>query len=474
MKKISCIIPAYNEEKAIGNVLSIVIPLLGKYLHEIIVINDGSNDETKEILTKFSQITLIEHERNEGKSKSVADGIRESTGDYIFLLDADLKFLKEINIVELIDPIERGISAVSISYRKNSWPLFPFKKIDYLSGERILPKSYLMNTINEMSLLTSYGLEVFINRIIINNNLDIVVVQWPNVENNFSQNKRGWIKGIKTIIKVWSNILSTISLFEMYYQNIKLTELIKDYTSENKNTNLKISLIIPAYNEEKYIDDCLSCAINNSAGQFYEIIVVNNKSTDNTSEIVKKYPEVKLVYENNKGLTFARQRGYLESTGEILAYIDADTKIKRGHYERIVNEFSKNEKLACISGPHEYYDINKFYQFISKIFWLVIAYPTYKIVGYMVIGVNFAIKRSVLEKMNGFDTSISFYGEDTDIARRASLYGKVKFSPNFGIPTSGRRIIDHGFLHLSFIYIFNFVSEVLIHKPITQNYKDIR
>jgi hypothetical protein len=389
------------------------------------------------------------------------------------LLDADLKFLSEKDIIDLIDPVENNTSQVSISYRKNSWPLFPFKKVDYLSGERILPKSYLMEKIEQMSLLPSYGLEVFINRIIIKNKLSLKVVHWVNVENNFSQDKRGWFEGIITIIRVWFNVLCTVSIFEMYYQNIKLEKLMSD-NLDLQQKDFKISLVIPAYNEEKYIDNCLKSAIKNSNGKFYEIIVVNNASTDKTAEIVAKYPEVKIVYENNKGLTFARQRGFLEAKGDILAYIDADTMMSSGHYEKIIKEFNKNEKLVCFSGPHEYYDIKRFHQFLNKIFWIILALPVYKVVGYMTIGVNFAIKKEVLEKMKGFDTSISFYGEDTDIARRAHEYGKVKFSINFGIPTSGRRISDHGILKSLVVYVSNFVSEVVLKKPVTKEYKDVR
>ena len=133
MKKISCIIPAYNEENGIENVLNVAAPLIGKYLSEVIVVDDGSSDNTKQIVKKFPTVHFIEHEINKGKSRSVADGIKASKGDYILLLDADLKFLNEKNIIDLIDPIENEVSSVSISYRKNSWPLFPFKKIDQVS-----------------------------------------------------------------------------------------------------------------------------------------------------------------------------------------------------------------------------------------------------------------------------------------------------------------------------------------------------
>ena len=100
--------------------------------------------------------------------------------------------------------------------------------------------------------------------------------------------------------------------------------------------------------------------------------------------------------------------------------------------------------------------------------------PVYWLVGYMATGANFAIRRDVLEQMNGFDTSIEFYGEDTNIARRAHAYGKVKFSPSFVMYLSGRRLNKQGIYKTAGIYIMNYLSEVIFHKPSTQKYKDFR
>jgi glycosyltransferase involved in cell wall biosynthesis len=227
MKKISCIIPAYNEEAGIGPTLDVVSKLVGRVLHEVIVVDDGSIDRTKNIAKNYL-VTLIENETNIGKSKTVARGIEASSGDYIFLLDADLKNLSKENIIDLVTPIQDGTAEMSISYRKNAWPLFPFKKIDYLSGERILSKSLLFPALSEIKKLTSYGLEVFINRIVIKENMKIAVVPWLNVENVFNQDKRGWLSGTMVVIKIWLNVLSTVSLFEMYYQNIKMIRLINN------------------------------------------------------------------------------------------------------------------------------------------------------------------------------------------------------------------------------------------------------
>src|ERR1035437_5497290 len=149
--------------------------------------------------------------------------------------------------------------------------------------------------------------------------------------------------------------------------------------------DFKISLIIPAHNEEKYIGTCLEHAIRNSNGKFFEIIVVNNASTDKTAEIAKSYPGVRVVYEEHKGLTRARQRGFIESRGNILANIDSDTRMPPNWIEQAIDEFKKDKNLVCLSGPYIYYDVSKLKFFLVKIYW-ILAMPVYWIVGYMATG----------------------------------------------------------------------------------------
>src|ERR1035441_7653186 len=102
---------------------------------------------------------------------------------------------------------------------------------------------------------------------------------------------------------------------------------------QKHNTMPRISLVICAHNEEKYIASCLEYAIQSSGwgrlhykrDGFHEIIVIDNASTDRTKEIAEKYPNVRVVREEKKGLTRARQCGYLNAKGDVLAFIDADT-----------------------------------------------------------------------------------------------------------------------------------------------------
>ncbi len=238
---------------------------------------------------------------------------------------------------------------------------------------------------------------------------------------------------------------------------------------------MKISLIIPAYNEEAYIGACLDAAQKAAGSQFFEIIVIDNASTDRTSEVASTRPGIRVVQEDKKGLTQARQRGYVEAKGDILAYIDADTRMPQGWYETLVKEFTQQPQLACLSGPYIYYDAPRWQQLLVKYgWWYLLAYPTSLVIGYMAIGGNFAIRREVLDKMSGFDTTIAFYGEDTNIARRAHEHGRVQFSPTFVMYTSNRRLQGQGFWTTGWLYLKNFLSEVVLHRPSTQAYQDIR
>jgi len=234
-----------------------------------------------------------------------------------------------------------------------------------------------------------------------------------------------------------------------------------------------ISIIIPAYNEEDYLPACLDAVMEHVAGLAMEVIVVDNNSTDGTRAVVERYPGVRYVFEPVKGITRARQRGFLTATGDILAYVDADTRPPAGWIEQILAQFGARKDLACLSGPYSFYDLSGFRNAMSS-GWFIAARPLYLLTGYMMVGGNFAIGRDVLEKMGGFDSSIEFYGEDVDIGKRAKKYGKVLFSNTFVMPTSGRRMTKQGFARIAGIYLVNYLSIVFRGKPSHTNYLDVR
>jgi len=237
---------------------------------------------------------------------------------------------------------------------------------------------------------------------------------------------------------------------------------------------MKISIVVPAYNEEKYIGDCLQSIIANGTGDILEIIVIDNASTDGTAAVAQKFPGVRVVAEPQKGLTRARQRGLIEAKGDLIAYLDADTRMPPGWAAIVEKEFTRYPKMVSLSGPFHYYDLPPAKRFLAEGLWALTAMPTFWMIGFMVLGANFVAKREALLQIGGFDTTIAFYGEDTNIAWRLSKVGTARFDMHFFIIGSGRRLIEEGIVRTFWRYAMNYLSTALYHKPLTQPYNDIR
>jgi len=244
---------------------------------------------------------------------------------------------------------------------------------------------------------------------------------------------------------------------------------------------MNISVIIPAYNEENYIGDCIRSVLKYAPENLAEIIVVNNASTDKTAEVASQFPKVRVVSEPQKGLTKARQRGLQEARGDILAYVDADNRIDSGWFNVLNREFGNNPRLVGLSGPY-YYNFPEPKSRLVKVWrrsWLNLWYWfVYTISGsrkgYVFHGGNFAARKQTLEAIGGFDTSIEFYGEDTNIARRLREAGDVRFVRDFWVSSSTRRFVSEGLVVTGVRYLANYLSEIFLKKPVTKSYKDIR
>jgi cellulose synthase/poly-beta-1,6-N-acetylglucosamine synthase-like glycosyltransferase len=244
-----------------------------------------------------------------------------------------------------------------------------------------------------------------------------------------------------------------------------------------------ISFVIPAYNEEERIAFCVSSiksSINslNDKSIETEIIVVNNASTDSTKEILSKINYVKVVDESRKGIVWARRAGFLASKGDIIANIDADT-LMTPKWLKTAIEYFKDPNLFALSGPSSFYDSPKYINFFVIIFYFA-GYCFDKInkllfhSGSMFQGGNFLVRRSALNAIGGFDTSIEFYGEDVDIGRRINKIGKVIWTFKLPMKTSGRRFVKQGLIKTGIIYLMNFMWITLLGKPFNKEHIDVR
>ena len=106
-----------------------------------------------------------------------------------------------------------------------------------------------------------------------------------------------------------------------------------------------ISVIIPIYNGEKYIEKCLSSVLKSESKE-YEIILVNDGSTDDTEKICKKYEtenkNIKYIYQNNSGVSTARNKGILISEGKYLLFLDCDDYLLNNWFEECHEALSAN------------------------------------------------------------------------------------------------------------------------------------
>ena len=264
---------------------------------------------------------------------------------------------------------------------------------------------------------------------------------------------------------------------------------------------MRLSFVVPAYNEEAYLPACLESILDQTRTLppgTAEIIVVNNASTDRTRDVALSYPGVLVVDEPRKGLTFARQAGFAASTGSLIANVDADSRLTPHWVSNVLATFAAADasfqahptlrthgrtanakRLAALSGPVLYYDLTPRQRLFVHIFYLT-AWITYAInryllrVGSMVQGGNFVTSRAALEAIGGFNTAISFYGEDTDIARRLNAVGEVRFTFALKMFSSARRLKSEGMLTMAARYSINYFWTIFLERPFSSEYADIR
>lgn len=216
-------------------------------------------------------------------------------------------------------------------------------------------------------------------------------------------------------------------------------------------TSLRISVVIPVYNEAQHLAACLAAIANQTVAP-YEVIVVDNNSTDQTVQIARQYSEfVRLLFEPRQGVVFARDTGFNAAGGDIIGRVDADTIIDANWIANIQQIFS-TAAVDAISGSVHYYDVS--YPEISGKLDLFFRQRLANKLGSEVFlyGANMAIRRNVWLKVRSSLCRQSGIHEDFDLAiHTQSIDKKVTFDKRLHAAVSLRRF-DSGFLaFLSYI-----------------------
>lgn len=158
-----------------------------------------------------------------------------------------------------------------------------------------------------------------------------------------------------------------------------------------------ISFIIPCYNEEKTIAHCIKSILSeiNREKIEAEIIVVDNKCTDDTASIAAKLGVI-VIQEPTKGVVWARQKGYKQAKYDLIANIDADSYITNG-WLKVALDNIKDNNVVAITGPLNYYDSNWFIKKATKIYY-VGAYISNMFIGATIQGGNCIISIAHIKK----------------------------------------------------------------------------
>ncbi|MGC8479183.1 MAG: glycosyltransferase [Candidatus Micrarchaeia archaeon] len=234
--------------------------------------------------------------------------------------------------------------------------------------------------------------------------------------------------------------------------------------------NKKISVIIPAKNEEKYIINPIK-GLKVQTRKNFESILVDGGSIDKTVNIAKTYVDFVIV-DKRKGIGRARNTGAKKSKGEILIFIDADTMPSKKLIESYAKAF-EDKTVVAATGPilplEKTGVITRLgFKFVSIFFVkaaLTLGKPS-------VVGSNFAVRRDAFFKIKGFNENLITY-EDWDLSTRLKKLGRIIFVNDATVFTSIRRIKTWGILGFFKFHFGNMVKYALFKKS-KDYYEEIR
>jgi glycosyltransferase involved in cell wall biosynthesis/GT2 family glycosyltransferase len=255
-----------------------------------------------------------------------------------------------------------------------------------------------------------------------------------------------------------------------YSMEICLSKLDAIYQKvyDDFNNRMKVSVVVPTLNEIRSIGKCLS-SIKNQTYKNVELLIADGGSTDGTIEFAGKYGRV-VHCGKTGGPGPARNIAARQSSGEIVAFTDADTGVPWDWIKRIVYNFCSDPDLIGVGGVLRPLDprpldrivfkINSdwFYRLTSSFGFHQLATP------------NCAYRKDAFLKVGGFDETLSMF-EDTDLSIRMSKKGKIKMDKNLYVYNSTRRIKKEGYVGLFFRYLKVYIL-YFSGKPIRTKYFD--
>lgn len=207
--RVAAIVPAYNEEKTIGEILEVLLEC--SPIDEIIVVSDGSEDRTAAIARKYP-VRVVELEQNVGKGGAMKTGARQTDCTILLFIDADLIGLQCSHIEAILEPVLNADAIMSIgvfSDGRVSTDLAQ-KIAPSLSGQRAVRRDFF-ESVPKLER-SRYGVEVALTRYAEQQGIEIVSVPLPALTQIIKEEKRGLARGFAARLKMYWDIIKSIRM----------------------------------------------------------------------------------------------------------------------------------------------------------------------------------------------------------------------------------------------------------------------
>jgi len=215
---------------------------------------------------------------------------------------------------------------------------------------------------------------------------------------------------------------------------------------------VKASVVIPVRNSSKTIKECLKAVLAQKPGHGFEVIVVDDGSTDGTARAVKSFPKVKLVQQEPLGPAAARNNGAKHASGEIVVFTDADCVPEKNWLKEMLSPF-EDKGIAAVQGAYK----SRQHELMARFTQIEIEYRYKKMLSSEKIdwvgSYSAAYRRSLFLELNGFNRAFrKASGEDPDFSYLIQEKGyRIEFNPRAIVfhshPTSLMRYLGKKFQH---------------------------
>jgi len=192
-----------------------------------------------------------------------------------------------------------------------------------------------------------------------------------------------------------------------------------------------LSVIVPAYNAERTIKDCIESLLNQDYKDKYEVIVVDDGSTDDTAQIMAKYPTVKFIKQSNAGPAAARNRGASEANGEIILFTDSDCVPERDWIRMMLEPFHENKDVVGVKGIYRTKQRELTARFVQMEYEDKYRYMEKEDFIDFIDTYSAGFRKEKFMEMKGYDTEFSVAcAEDVELSYRLAKRGyKMIFNP---------------------------------------------